>query len=82
MASFVFKEILVLMHPFIPFVTEEIWLKNKLDYSGKNYLMLSNWITGNIKKDSQRIKFNQKYIFDTKKKLVIIQELISLIQKF
>jgi valyl-tRNA synthetase len=51
-ASFIFKEILVLMHPFIPFVTEEIWLKNKLENSGKNYLMLSNWITGNIKKDS------------------------------
>ena len=32
------------MHPFIPFVTEEIWLKNKLDKSGKNYLMFSNWI--------------------------------------
>ena len=37
---------------------------------------------GNIKGNSQRIKFNQKYIFDTKKKLVIIQELIFLIQKF
>ena len=39
------------MHPFIPFLTEEIWLKNKLDNSKKNYLMLSNWITGNSKKD-------------------------------
>ena len=38
------------MHPFIPFVTEEIWLKNKLDNSGKNFLMLSNWISGKAKK--------------------------------
>ena len=40
------------MHPFIPFVTEEIWLKNKLDKSGKNYLMLSNWTSGKINKDN------------------------------
>ncbi len=39
------------MHPFIPFITEEIWLKNKLDNSKKNYLMLSNWISGTCKKD-------------------------------
>ena len=51
-AGFIFKEILVLMHPFIPFVTEEIWLKNKLDNSGKNYLMFKNWISGKIKKDN------------------------------
>ena len=50
-SGFIFKEILVLMHPFIPFVTEEIWLKNKLDNSGKNYLMFSNWISGKAKKD-------------------------------
>ena len=48
----IFKEILILMHPFIPFVTEEIWLKNKLDNSGKNYLMLSNWASGKINKDN------------------------------
>ena len=50
-STYIFKEILILMHPFIPFVTEEIWLKNKLDNSNKNYLMLSNWISGTSKKD-------------------------------
>ena len=29
---------------------------------------------GNIKGDGQRIKYNQKYIFDTKKKSVMTQE--------
>ena len=51
-SSYVFKQILILLHPFIPFVTEEIWLKNKFDNSDKDFLMLANWPTGEINKDA------------------------------
>tara|TARA_B100000700_G_scaffold267737_1_gene307919 strand:- start:428 stop:3055 length:2628 start_codon:yes stop_codon:yes gene_type:complete len=54
-SGLVFKEILILMHPFVPFVTEEIWLKNKLNKKDKNYLMHSNWIKG-VSKKSKEIK--------------------------
>jgi valyl-tRNA synthetase len=50
-SSYIFKQILILLHPFIPFVTEEIWLKNKFDKFGKNFLMLANWPRGSAKKD-------------------------------
>ena len=51
-STFVFRQILIMLHPFIPFVTEKIWLKNKFDNKNKNFLMLSNWIAGKSKKDS------------------------------
>ena len=50
-STYIFKQILILMHPFIPFITEEIWLKNKLDNRKKNYLMLANWPKNKSKKD-------------------------------
>jgi valyl-tRNA synthetase len=55
-SSYIFKQILILLHPFIPFVTEEIWLKNKFDNSGKDFLMLANWPTGKINKNSNTVQ--------------------------
>ena len=51
-SAYIFKQILILLHPFIPFVTEEIWLNNKFDNSGKDFLMLANWPSGEFERDS------------------------------
>jgi len=52
LSTFVFRQILIMLHPFTPFVTEKIWLINKFDNKNKDFLMLSNWILGKSKKDS------------------------------
>ena len=68
-SSYIFKQILILIHPFIPFVTEEIWLKNKLDNSKKNFLMLANWPKGKPQKD--------KNFKEVKKMINMISEIRS-----
>ena len=68
-APYIFKQILVILHPFIPFVTEEIWLKNKFDNSGQNYLMHTNWPEGSISEDQSTN--------DVQKIITIISELRS-----
>ncbi len=68
-AVYIFKQILKILHPFIPFVTEEIWLNNKFDNLSKDYLMYSNWPKDNVKKDQS--------FFDVEKIINIISELRS-----
>ncbi len=58
-ASFIFTQILVILHPFIPFLTEEIWLKNKLDKDGKDFLMLKNWSEASSNKDKDSDEVNE-----------------------
>jgi valyl-tRNA synthetase len=68
-AVYVFKQLLKILHPFIPFVTEEIWLNNKFDNSSKDYLMYSNWPNDEAKKDQSSI--------DVQKIIDIISDLRS-----
>ena len=64
-SSYVFREILIILHPFIPFVTEEIWLKNKLDNNGKDFLMYANWLQNDYHEQKSYDEINNIISFIT-----------------
>ena len=64
-SAFIFREILIILHPFIPFITEEVWLNNKLDKNSKDYLMFANWLDEKGKTDKSHLEVNKIIEFIT-----------------
>ncbi len=60
-ASFIMANILKLLHPFIPFFTESVWIKNNYKAIFKDNLISSSWPNYKILK---RLNKNQKNIND------------------
>jgi valyl-tRNA synthetase len=58
-AAYIQSQILIILHPFIPFFTEKLWLQLKLDKFTKSPLMYKNWNIS-IKKDNKLTKSYHK----------------------
>ena len=69
-SGYIFKEILILLHPFIPFITEELWQINKLGDKKNKYLMYASWI-----KESKF--YRDKEIVEVKKVIDVISAIRS-----
>ncbi len=61
-SGFIFKQSLILLHPFVPFITEELWLKNKLANNKEKYLMYTPWIKDNKSLKNEEIKIVNQII--------------------
>ena len=57
-SSYIFREILIILHPFIPFITEEIWLNNNLDKKSEDFLMFANWSDDQFEKSKDHEDVN------------------------
>ena len=57
MSAFIQANILILLHPFIPFFTEKVWQEFKFDNYFKTSLMFKDW---NIDKQSSFLTSNNK----------------------
>ena len=58
-SSYIFREILIILHPFIPFITEEIWLNNNLDKKSEDFLMFANWSDDQFEKSKDHEDVNK-----------------------
>ncbi len=53
-AGWVLDQIIVMLHPFMPFITEELWHKMAEEHGGRNYdLIVAKWPTPKVEIDSE-----------------------------
>ena len=64
-AGWVFQEILKLMHPFMPFVTESLWQNlTQSTYLAENFLMLEQWTDFNRFKKSEEANKELEWVIE------------------
>jgi valyl-tRNA synthetase len=71
LSSYIFMNMLKLLHPFIPFFSEFMWQENKFNKFSKSALIASNWPT-----PSKNLNFN-KSLNETENLIEIIKSIRS-----